>query len=323
MYVQKLAHLKSWVQFAGQGEQERRLAGRRRAKQERHPGRPDDAGDALEDVERPPLAELDPDASQQALGHVQRDVGQRGQRAGADVALRLHVEVPEPHLHRGDLDARAVDPRAELLEEPLVVLLGDAEHAVHERLALRQPHRAHVHLLVRVPPPPHPDAGAAAADVGGGGVRRRPHEPRAQALEGRQPLHRRPLQRLLVVHLVGPAAAPRRRAREVGRRVGARHAVQASAQHLHACVGTGSYEPCMHMRAARASVCRLLELISWRARGEWASVYLLLVRSSEPRPLRCVLGILYIWCDAFIRTRACDDGTRLASRAYKKCRRPV
>jgi hypothetical protein len=249
------ADLKSGVQLAGQGQQERRLAGRRWAEQQRHPGRAHDAGDVLEDVERLPLAELDPDASQQRVGHVQRDVRQRGQRAGADVALRLHVDAPEPHLHRGDLDTGAVDARAELPEEALVVLIGDPEHALHEGLALREPHRAHVHLLMRVPAPP---AAAAAVAAAVGSVRR-PHEARAQALEGRQPLHRGPLQRLLVVHLGGAAAAPRRRAREVGGGVGARHAVQASAQRLHACCA-GSDEPCMHCTYARPRFAGLLEL---------------------------------------------------------------
>jgi hypothetical protein len=163
-------------------------------------------------VERLPLAELDPDASQQRVGHIQRDVHQRGQRAGADVALRLHVDAPEPHLHRGDLDAGAVDARAELPEEALVVLIGDPEHTLHESLALREPHRAHVHLLVRVPLPPS----EASAD------RTRPMRRRSK--DGS--LHRDPLQSLLVVHLVGAAATPRRRAREVGGGVGARHAVR-------------------------------------------------------------------------------------------------
>jgi hypothetical protein len=67
----------------------------------------------------------------------------------------------------------------QLLEESLVVLLEDVEHALHERLPLRHPHGAHVHLLVPEPAPP-----------AGCGVRFLPHQPRAQALERRQPLHR-------------------------------------------------------------------------------------------------------------------------------------
>jgi hypothetical protein len=98
------AGVEARVQLAGQRQQERGLAGGRRAEQERHPGGPYDPGHVLEDVERLPLREVEADQAQQPVGHVPRRVRQR---SGPDVALRCHVQVAEPHLHRRDLDPSA------------------------------------------------------------------------------------------------------------------------------------------------------------------------------------------------------------------------
>lgn len=93
------------VQLAGQGEQQRGLPGRRRAKQQRHPRRADDAGDVLEDGQRGLPPQTDAAQTQGALRDIARRVEQRRQRAAADVALGRHRQLLEPHLHRRQLDA--------------------------------------------------------------------------------------------------------------------------------------------------------------------------------------------------------------------------
>jgi hypothetical protein len=100
-----------------------------------------------------------------------------------------------------------VDAVAELLEEPLVVLLGDAEDALDELLALADAELPHVHLLevllLRRRRPPR----LVVVVVNHGGVLGG-QDGGAHAAVGGQALDGRPAQRLLVVVAAAAAAAP-------------------------------------------------------------------------------------------------------------------
>jgi hypothetical protein len=122
------------------------------------------------------------------LNGVGDGVEERGQSAVADVDIGLDLEALVPHLDGGVVDADPVHALLELEQEALVVVVGGADEALDERarLARAEPAHVHLHLLAVLVQRQHPA----------------PH-----AVVRREPLQRRPPQRLLVLE-------PRRRARE-------------------------------------------------------------------------------------------------------------
>ena len=121
------------------------------------------------------------------LKEVEGGILESGQSAASDEHIGIHGQLLIPHLDGGQLDANPVNAGAELLQEALVVLLGDPEQAVDDLLALHEAQVADVELFV--------DDAAAQLLLQNGGV---------QAVNGGQLLQRRPLERLLVIDLVSP-----------------------------------------------------------------------------------------------------------------------